>query len=511
MTVSLPPDDLYNRALLERVAPAGWTNPIPKSRYDLVVVGGGTAGLVTAAGAAGLGAQVALIEQHLLGGDCLNFGCVPSKSLIAAGRAAASVRSAAAFGVHSEPARVDFGQVMERMRQVRAGLSVHDSAERFRSLGVDVYLGAGQFTGNDALQVADQTLRFRKAAICTGARAAVPAWAIDSGPGGTGELQSRIVTNETLFSLTELPPRLGIVGGGPIGCEMAQTFARLGSRVTLLDKEIRLLPRDDTDASALVLVALQQAGVDLRLGTQIHSVQSNEQEVAVTSRSIGSEQRMDRFDILLVATGRRPNIEGLGLDQAGVDSNPHGIVVDDHLRTTNPRIYAAGDVCSRYKFTHAADFLARIVIQNALFWGRAKASQLIIPWCTYTSPEVAHVGLLPDEAAAQGVAIQTFTQPLAGVDRAVLDGETDGFVKIHVKAGTDQIVGATIIGAHAGEIISEVTLAMRHRLGLKGLAATIHPYPTQADALRKIGDQYNRTRLSPWVKRLLGWWFGRTP
>lgn len=504
MPASLPPDDLFNRALLERVAPAGWSNPTPKPLYDMVVLGGGTAGLVTAAGAAGLGAKVALIERHLLGGDCLNFGCVPSKSLIAAGRVAAVVRGAAEFGVHAAPPRIDFAQVMERMRKTRAGISVHDSAERFRSLGVDVFLGDGRFTAHDAVAVEGQALRFRKATICTGARAAIPAWAIDP---GTGDLQARILTNETLFSLTELPARLGVVGGGPIGCEMAQTFARFGSRVTLLDKEIRLLPRDDADASALVLAALQKERIDLRLATQIHSATSTASEVLVTSRSVGGETRTDQFDALLVATGRQPNIENLGLEQAGVESSAQGIVVDDHLRTTNSRIFAAGDVCSRYKFTHAADFLARIVIQNALFWGRAKASQLIIPWCTYTSPEVAHVGLFPEEAAAQRISIQTFSQPLSGVDRAVLDGDAEGFVKIHVEAGTDRIVGATIAATHAGEMISEVTLAMRNGIGLKGLAATIHPYPTQTDALRKIGDQYNRTRLNPWVKRLLGWWF----
>lgn len=504
MSLSLPPDDQFNRALIERVAPPGWNNPVTKPLYDMVVVGAGTAGLVTAAGAAGLGAKVAIVERYLMGGDCLNFGCVPSKSLISAARVAATIRGAGTFGVHTAPPEVDFAQIMERMRRTRAGISVHDSAERFRSLGVDLFLGAGRFQAADELVVAGQTLRFRKAAICTGARAAVPEWAFD----GSGVLLPNILTNETLFSLTELPRRLGVVGGGPIGCEMAQTFARFGAQVTLLDKSLRLLSRDDTDASALVRAALQRDGVDLRLATEIHSVRSVAGELQVTSRSVGAETRTDRFDVLLVATGRRPNVEGLGLERAGVESTRDGIVVDDRLRTTNSRIFAAGDVCSRFKFTHAADFLARIVIQNALFWGRARASRLIIPWCTYTSPEVAHVGLLLEEAAAQEIPVQTFTQPLSGVDRAVLDGDDEGFVKVHVEAGTDRIVGATIAASHAGEMISEITLAMRNGIGLRGLAATIHPYPTQTDALRKIGDQYNRTRLSPLVKRLLGWWFG---
>lgn len=507
MPAFLLPDDQFNRALIERVAPPGWTNPNPRPIYDMVVLGGGTAGLVTAAGAAGLGAKVALIERHLLGGDCLNYGCVPSKALISSARVVATIRDADRFGIQSAAPEVDFAKVMERMRRIRAGISLHDSAERFRSLGIDVFLGHGQFISTEQIEVAGQILRFRKAAICTGARAAVPAWAIESGFGRTGELLPGVLTNETIFQLTEMPTRFGIVGGGPIGCEMAQTFARFGSQVTLLDQDIRVLSHDDVDASALVLAALQRDGVDLRLATQIQSVRTTGKEIVMSSRSVGSELVTDRFDALLVATGRRPNIEHLGLEKAGVQSDSQGIVVNDHLRTSHSRIFAAGDVCSRYKFTHAADFLARIVIQNALFWGRAKASRLTIPWCTYTSPEVAHVGLQPEEAAAQGIPIQTLTQPLSGVDRAILEGESEGFVKIHVEAGTDQIVGATIVSAHAGEMISEVTLAMRHGIGLKGLAATIHPYPTLADALRKIGDQYNRTRLSPWVKRLLGWWF----
>lgn len=494
--MQLTPDDSFNRELADRVHPTNWINPTPAGRYDLVVIGAGTAGLVTAAGAAGLGARVALVERHLMGGDCLNYGCVPSKALLRAARAAADMRAASGLGVtmHGE-SHVDFAQVMERMRRLRSGLSVHDSAERFRSLGVDVFFGQARFVeSGQAIEVGGQQLRFKKAALCTGARAALPEI--------SGINQSAVLTNETLFSLAEFPRRLAVIGGGPIGCEMAQCFARLGSQVTLYEPSDRVLNKDDSDAARIVMEAFRREGVSIRTNTRVESLRRSDSVTSVVSRG-GTEEHHDPFDAVLVATGRAPNVEGLDLEAAGIAYDKHGVTVDDRLRTTNPRVYAAGDICSRFKFTHAADFQARIVIQNALFWGRAKASQLIIPWCTYTSPEVAHVGLLPSDAEQQGIAIDTFTQPLSGVDRAILDSETGGFVKVHVRRGTDRIVGATIVAAHAGEMISEVTLAMRNGIGLKGLASTIHPYPTQADALRKIGDQYNKTRLTPFAQRLL--------
>ena len=495
----LSPPDPFDRVLNDRVHPTDWVNPVPIAMYDLVVIGAGTAGLVTAAGAAGLGAKVALVERHLMGGDCLNYGCVPSKAIIRASRVAATVKGAGEFGF-TIPAETtcDFAQVMQRMRRLRAGISVHDSAERFRSLGVDVFFGQARFVESGAaVHVADQKLRFKKAAICTGARAALPPI--------PGLAESGALTNETLFSLTELPQQLAVIGGGPIGCEMAQCFARLGSRVTIYQQSDRLLTNDDPVEAAILRTALQRDGIEILTNTQVASVTRVGAETTIVSRSTvpSANERRDQFDAVLVATGRAPNVEGLDLEAAGVAYDKSGVTVDDRLRTTHPRIYAAGDICSRFKFTHAADFMARIVIQNALFWGRAKASRLIIPWCTYTSPEVAHVGLLPSDAERQGIALDSFTQPLDTVDRAILDGETEGFVKVHVRRGTDRIIGATIVAPHAGEMISEVTLAMRNSIGLKGLAATIHPYPTQTDALRKIGDQYNKTRLTPWTKKLL--------
>ena len=494
----LQPWDAHNRRLHAHVHPTDWINPTPAPRYNLVVIGGGTAGLVTAAGAAGLGAKVALIERHLLGGDCLNVGCVPSKALIRAARAAAEARASARFGVKLPGAvTVDFPAVMERMRRLRADLSPHDSAARFRELGVDVFIGDGKFTGRATIEVGGQTLRFAKAAIATGARAAAPPIA--------GLADVPYLTNETLFSLTALPRRLAIVGAGPIGCEMAQTFARFGSAVTLIESAAGLLPREDRDAAAILRTALERDGVNILCDGKDLNVSRHAEGIRWHLASGGAEQS-GVADQLLVAVGRAPNVEGLGLESAGVTFSSQGVAVNERLQTDNPAIFACGDVCSRYQFTHAADFMARLVIQNALFQGRRRSTALTIPWATYTSPEVAHVGLTPAEAAAQGVAIDTFTQPLAKVDRAILDGEDEGFVRVHVRQGTDHIVGATIVAAHAGDLIGELSLAMTNQIGLGGLGASIHPYPTQAEAIRKVGDLYSRTRLTPFVKRLLARW-----
>lgn len=492
------PDDEYNRLLVANVHPSDWRNPVPSGRYNLVVIGAGTAGLVTAAGAVGLGAKVALIEKHLMGGDCLNVGCVPSKALIRAAHAAADIREAGLFGVGGgDNAMVDFPAVMARMRRLRAGLSPHDSAARFRELGVDVFLGAGRFTGPDAVEVGGQTLHFKKAVIATGARA--------SAPPIPGLESAGYLTNETVFSLTELPRSLAVIGAGPIGCELAQAFARFGAEVILIEASHQILSREDGDAAAIVEAALRRDGIWILCRRAVTGVRGDGGAKILTLEYEGAKVEL-RVDEILVGVGRAPNIEGLGLEQAGVAHDRNGVIVDDRLCSSNPRILAAGDVASRFKFTHAADALARIAIQNALFLGRAKASALVMPWCTYTDPEIAHVGLYEQEAKDQGIPVQTFLQELNDVDRAVLDGETGGFVKVHVRAGTDRILGATIVAKHAGEMISELTLAMTGGLGLKHLAHTIHPYPTQAEALKKIGDAYSRTRLTPPVKELFKRW-----
>jgi pyruvate/2-oxoglutarate dehydrogenase complex dihydrolipoamide dehydrogenase (E3) component len=502
-TITLEPADAHNQRLVEAVHPPDWTNPVPDGRYNLVVLGAGTAGLVAASIAASLGGKVALIERHLMGGDCLNVGCVPSKGLLRAARALADVRDAGRFGIHvPDGVEVDFGAVMERMRSIRADIGPHDGARRFADMGIDVYLGDATFTARDSVEVGGQTLRFTRAAICTGGRAAAPPIP------GLADVDH--LTNESIFSLTELPPRLAIIGAGPIGAELSQAFARFGSQVVLIELGGHILMREDPDAAAIVQAALARDGVDLRLSATIDSV-SAEGDEKVIKLSVDGQATEVRVDALLVAVGRAPNVDGLGLDAAGVEFDARlGVTVDDHLQTSNAAIFAAGDVCSAYKFTHTADFLARALVQNALFsvlgLGRKRVSALKIPWCTYTDPEIAHVGLYAADAEREGIAITTFTQPLEGNDRAVLEGEAEGFVKLHVKAGSDELVGATIVARHAGEMISELTLALRGGLGLGTVADTIHPYPTQADAIRAAAGLYTRTRLTPMVAGLFAKW-----
>lgn len=496
----LQPYDEHNRALEVNVHPPDWSNPKPAGRYNLVVLGGGTAGLVSAMSAAGLGARVALVEKGLLGGDCLNVGCVPSKALIRAARAAAAVRDAAQFGVlPSSSASVDFAVVMERMRRLRSEISLHDSAKRFADAGVDVFLGAGKFAGPDVLEVGETRLEFKKGVIATGARAA--RLAVD------GADQVDVLTNETLFSLTMLPKRLIVVGGGPIGCEMAQCFARFGAQVTMIETSSRLLPRDDADAAELVRRELVQDGVRFEFDSEVVRLQKIGDEKAVMIRRDGRELQLVG-DEILVAAGRAANVQGIGLEAAGVRYDlKHGVEVNDQLQTSNRNIYAAGDIASRFRFTHAADFMARIAIRNALFPGRSKASRLIIPWATYTAPEVAHVGISPLEVAEAADRVVVMTIQLGEVDRAVLDGQTNGFVRVYLRPGSDRILGATVVAEHAGDLISEFTLAMKHGIGLKRIANTIHPYPTVAESIRKLGDQFNRTRLTPPVASILRRWF----
>jgi pyruvate/2-oxoglutarate dehydrogenase complex dihydrolipoamide dehydrogenase (E3) component len=291
---------------------------------------------------------------------------------------------------------------------------------------------------------------------------------------------------------------------------MAQSFARFGSQVTQIEKAPNILSREETDAALIVQKSMERDGVTFVLNANTVRVEQRGDDKVVVVEQNGEEREIVA-DQLLIGIGRTPNVDGMGLENVGVKYDTrNGIEVTDKLQTTNPKIYAAGDVCSRYKFTHAADFMARIVIQNTLFMGRGKASTLTIPWTTYTSPELAHVGIYPDDAKQQGVEIDTFTQPLNGVDRAILEGDDEGFVRIHVKKGTDRIVGATIVATNAGDMISEVTLAMTHGLGLKKIASTIHPYPTQGDAIRKVGDLYNRTRLTPFVRNLFRTWLSWT-
>ncbi|KAL0034130.1 hypothetical protein WJX79_010751 [Trebouxia sp. C0005] len=497
----LSPLDSHNVKLLDNVHPSQWTNPDTADKYNLVVIGAGAGGLVTAAGAAGVGARVAIIEEHLMGGDCLNVGCVPSKALIRCARAAHEARTAGQFGVEVDNVRVNFGRVMERMRELRAKMSANDSARRFASMGVDVYQGHATFTSKHSIQVAEHSLKFATAVIASGGTARIPAI--------PGLKVVPYLTNATIFNLTELPARFGVIGAGPIGLELAQCMARFGSKVTVFAKSGEILGKEDRDAAALLYKQLQADGVEFRMKARYHMVHSGGpegQEIHVQLLGLHKDQAKETIivDALLVATGRSPNVSGLGLDAAGVQYDEQdGIKVSDQLQTTNGSIYAVGDCCTAYKFTHVADFMARMVVRNALFFAKGKMSAMLIPWTTFTQPEVAHVGLYQDDLTTKGIKFDTYTRQLKDVDRALLDGETDGFVRILCKAGTDCILGATVVAADAGNIISEISLAIETKTGLSAIAAVIHPYPTQAEAIRQCGDQYNKTRLSPLIKSML--------
>lgn len=498
----IQPMDEYNQSLLSHVHPQDWVNPKPARCYDLVVIGAGTAGLVVAAGAAGLGLglKVALIEKNLMGGDCLNVGCVPSKCVIRSSRVAADMRDSAPYGIHPpETIDVDFAAVMKRMRRIRAGISHHDSAARFSKIGVDVFLGSGQFINEKTVEVNGSRLRFKKAVIAAGARA--------SHPQVPGLAETGYLTNETIFTLTENPKRLAVIGGGPIGCELAQAFHRLGCEVTLLHKNAHLLDREDADAAEIVQQRFLEEGMQLILGCKLQQVEKTDNGKIIHYQQDGMIKKIC-VDQILVSTGRTPNLDGLNLETIGVKyDSRRGIFVNDYLQTTNPHIYAAGDICMNWKFTHAADAAARIVIKNTLFspfgLGRSKLSNLVMPWVTFTDPEIAHVGLYEQEAQAQGLSVDTIKIPFSSVDRAIADGETEGFVKILHQRGSDQILGATIVAKHAGETISEITLAIATKQGLSALSGVIHPYPTQADAIKKAADAYRRTLLTPRTKFFL--------
>ncbi len=505
----IQPYDEFNQALVAQVHPLDWVNPEPGDRYDLVVIGAGTAGLVVAAGAAGLGLglKVALIEKHLMGGDCLNVGCVPSKCVIRSARVVAELRQAQQFGVQIPDMVVDFPAVMARMRQLRASISPNDSADRLRRLGVDVFFGQGSFASSDSIRVAGHTLQFKKAVIATGARAAHP--------NIPGLADAGYLTNETVFSLTDRPRRLAVIGGGPIGCELAQAFNYLGCEVVLLHKNSHLLNREDADAADVVQQTLVAEGIQLYLDSTLDRV-STSPEGKILQITRQGETCTLTVDEILVGAGRVPNVEGLQLDQVGVAYDAQrGVQVNDFLQTTNPRIFAAGDICLDWQFTHAADAAARIVIKNALFapWGLGKqrVSRLTMPWVTYTQPEIAHVGLSEREAAAQGIPIKTIKIPWETVDRAIADGETTGFLKIHYRVGSDRILGATLVAQHAGEMISEITLAMVNKIGLSKIAGVIHPYPTQAEAIKKAADAYRRGLLTDRTRTLLGLLIRLTP
>lgn len=501
--VKLSPMDQSNRELLANVHPPDWANPRPVDCYDLVVIGAGTAGLVTAKGAAGLdiGLKVAMIEKNLMGGDCLNVGCVPSKCLIRSSRVVAEMKQALPFGVQPpDSVEVDFPAVMARMRQVRTKISPVDSAVAAKKSGVDVFFGEAKFKNEDTILVGGQSLKFKKAVIASGARAVRPRI--------EGIEETGYLTNESVFSLTELPKRLAVIGGGPIGCELAQAFHRLGSEVILFHKGSHLLNKEDPDAAEVVQQEFVREGIRFVLNSQLVLVKQDSGGKVITYQD-DTGQQTAIVDEILAGAGRQPNVESLNLEAVGVEYDPRrGVKVNDNLQTSNPKIYAAGDICMNWKFTHAADAAARIVIKNTLFspfgFGKSKLSDLVMPWVTFTDPEIAHVGMYEEEAQARGIDCHTIKIDFDDVDRALADGETEGFLKILHKRGSDEIIGATIVARHGGEMISEITTAMIGGMGLSKLSTVIHPYPTQASVIKQAADTYRRTLLTERTKKLLG-------
>jgi pyruvate/2-oxoglutarate dehydrogenase complex dihydrolipoamide dehydrogenase (E3) component len=501
--LELPAEDHHDLELRANARPTDWSNPQPRGPYHFLVIGAGPAGLTAACSAAALGARVALIESHLLGGVSLNYGSVPSKALIRTARLYAQMRNATNYGVRPPgDIQVDFALAMERMRRIRTRISRFDSAARLAAAGVDVFFGTARFTAGDTVDVEGTRLRFRKALIATGSRSMVPPI--------PGLAQAGYLNNETVFDLTALPASLLVIGGGRVGCELAQAFCRFGCRTAIAHDEPLFLPREERDAAQLVSEALARDGVEIHLNTTVVSVRVEGGRKYAETLNDGSTATI-AVDQILTGIGRVPAVAGLDLEAAGVAYDAQaGIQVDDFLRTSNRRIYAAGDVCMKHPFTDTADASARIVVRNALLLGRRRVSALTIPWCTYTDPEVAHVGIYVREARERGIPVKTFTVPMHEVDRAIADGEEDGFVKIHVREGTDRILGATVVARHAGEMINGISLAMVAGIGLRTVARVIHTYPTQAEAIKMAANNYTaHTRLSPLLAWLQRKWINR--
>ncbi len=466
-------------------------------RFDLIAIGGGTAGLVTAAGAASLGLTAALIEREALGGDCLWTGCVPSKALIASARLAHQMRHAERWGLvgAGAPPEQVFRSVMERMRAVRSRIAVHDDPERFRRMGVEVVMGSAEITGARQVAVNGRTLVSKRIVVATGALPTVPPI---HGLGDAGYL-----THLTAFDQDVLPHRIAILGGGPIGLEFAQVYQRLGAAVTVVEMLPQLLPREDVEVAAALKQVLEDEGTTVHTSTSVERVTGDESGAKVlhATDSAGADVTI-AVDEIFVATGRKANTEGLGLEALGVALD-HGVMkVDATLRSNVPGIWAAGDVAGGPQFTHVADYHAKLVLRNAIFPLRAKTDYSAVPAVTYTDPEIARVGLTEAEARQRYGKIDVFRYELADLDRAIVDGHDTGFVKI-VTRRNGKIVGATIVASGAGELIMPLVLAIKHKISLPKLAQVVYPYPTMAEGVKRAADNYYRAKLAGWTGKAL--------
>lgn len=469
-----------------------------QTEFDICVIGGGAAGLVVAAGAATLGAKVALAEKQALGGDCLYHGCVPSKSLLHAAQVAHTVRGAGRFGLHATLAPVDLGAVMRHVGEVIDSIAVHDSPERFRGLGVEVLFGAGRFSSPEVFEIEGRSLTARRFVVATGSRPALPPF--------DGLKSVPHLTNQTVFSLTQAVSHLVVLGGGPVGVELAQAFSRLGSRVTLVELAPQLLPQEDQDVAAVLGEALSTEGIEVLTGCRARSVASAGSEIALTVAAPDGQDRVVTGSHLLVATGRRANVDNLGLEAAKVQVRDGRIVTDKRMRTSNRRIFACGDVVGPYQLTHMAEHQAQVVLKNAVLHLPARVERRVIPWCTFTDPEVARVGLSEGEAVQRGVPHRVYRFPLRDVDRARTQRESCGMAKL-VTRPNGRILGAAVVGPAAGELIHEYVLALRAGMKTSDISSAIHVYPTLAQLNRKVADSVLKGLLTPrrkrWLKRLL--------
>lgn len=501
-----PIDCQYNQKLLNNVHPPAWKNPTnPPERYNLVAIGAGAGGLVSVAEASRKGARCAIIEKHLMGGDCLNMGCVPSKALLKCAKVVYnSIIRGKEFGLTVDSYSIDFDAIFKRMRKIRADISPADSAEKFtKLLGVDVFIGKAVFTGKNSMKIGDQEINFAKCIIATGGSPTVPPV-----PG----LDSvRFMTNMTFFNQTTKPKRMAQIGCGPIGAELSQAMSLFGVEVHIFERGSQIMSKEDPDAAQVVKEAMEESGCVFHLGTNMKLIEyasdepdeNGDRVIRITFEQNGEEQVVE-VDRLMVATGRKPNVEGIGLEEAGVKySTRSGVEVDDYLQTSNPDIYAVGDCCTRYQFTHVSDKMAKIAHENALLGVKKKFSDCVIPWVTYTHPEVAHVGLYERDCDAQGIAYDKWVAPHKHNDRAICDGETKGFTKILCKKGTDTIIGATVVAEAAGDILMGLTVSMTNGVGLEAIGQTIHPYPTVAMTAGGCGNQLLRSKITPLAKDCL--------
>jgi pyruvate/2-oxoglutarate dehydrogenase complex dihydrolipoamide dehydrogenase (E3) component len=465
--------------------------------YDVVIIGGGSGGLVVASAAAQLNAKVALVEKDRLGGDCLWFGCVPSKSFLHASRVAHEVKTSSRFGIYSTPPDIQFSEAMGHVQKVISTIQPHDSPERFESLGVEVIFGEGEFKDENTFTVNGRDLQARAFVVSTGSRPKVPPI--------EGIEQAGFLTNEQVFSLKERPESLAVIGAGPIGCELGQAFHRLGSQVTMISSRNHILPKEDPEAAKVVEEQLEADGINLIRGKRADKV-----EVIDGKKHLWVGDEKVVVDEILVSSGRVPNVVSLNLEAAGVNYNEKGVIVNQKLQTSNKRIYACGDVIGGYQFTHVAGYEAGIIVQNALFFPSAKADYRVIPWATFTEPELARVGLTEEQARKRyGDKIEVLKQDFADVDRAQAEGATAGFAKI-ITTPKGQILGAHIVGPSAGELIHEVILAMKNKLPVSALTGMIHIYPTLSEVNSKAALQLKKRNyaknnfLQNTLRRLFG-------